>query len=190
MPKSLAFLMLALLFFSISFVYASCEDGQVDINSASAEELDKIAQIGPVRAEQMIMLRPFSSVDDMIRIVGIGESNINLIKSQGLACVSEEETSPSAVELEENKRNDTKLDEEANVNSSLSSEPFRNSSSKNIELKAIDLNPKSIKSDVDSQVSDKRNYAIYGLLGFGVLLGLLFLIKNFIGGNRHKNEFS
>lgn len=188
MPKSLAFLMLALLFFSISFVYASCEDGQVDINSASAEELDKIAQIGPVRAEQMIMLRPFSSVDDMIRIVGIGESNINLIKSQGLACVSEEETRPGVVELEENKRNDTKLDEEANVNSS--SEPFRNSSSKNIELKAIDLNPKSIKSDVDSQVSDKRNYAIYGLLGFGVLLGLLFLIKNFIGGNRHKNEFS
>jgi hypothetical protein len=182
--------MMALLFFSMSFIYASCEEGQVDINSASVGELDSISQIGPARAEQIISLRPFSSVDDMIRIVGIGETNINLIKSQGLACVSEEETSPSAVELEENKRNDTNLDEEANVNSSLSSEPFRNSSSKNIELKAIDLNPKAIKSDADSQVSDKRNYAIYGLLGFGVLLGLLFLIKNFIGGDRHKNEFS
>lgn len=182
-------LLLALTILFLTQISALCEEGQIDINSASAEELDKIAQIGPARAEQMIMLRPFSSVDDMIRIVGIGETNINLIKSQGLACVSEEETNLSAVELEENKSNDTKLDEEANVNSSLSSEPFRNSSSKNIELKAIDLNSKAIKSDVDSQVSDKRNYAIYGLIGFGVLLGLLFLIKNFIGGNRHKNEF-
>ncbi|MDZ4226494.1 MAG: helix-hairpin-helix domain-containing protein, partial [Candidatus Pacearchaeota archaeon] len=86
--KGLAALFILVLF--LTNISALCKDGQVDINSASAEELDKIAQIGPARAEQMITLRPFSSVDDMIRIDGIGENNINLIKSQGLACVDEE----------------------------------------------------------------------------------------------------
>ena len=190
MLKLRVFLMIALLFFSASIISALCEEGQIDINAASLEELDQITHVGPAIGQRIIDNRPFASVDELVDISGISEGYVADIKSQGLACVSEEETSPSAVELEESKRNDTDLDEEANVNSSLSSEPFRNPSSKNIELKAIDLNPKAIKSDADSQVSDKRNYAIYGLLGFGVLLGLLFFIKNFIGGNRHKNEFS
>ena len=60
-------------------------------------------------------------------------------------------------------------------------------SPKETELKTIDLNPKVIKSEENSQVSGKR-YAIYGLFAFGVLLGLLFLIKNFIR-KKYKNEF-
>lgn len=190
MKKLRLFFALAFFFFSASIISALCEEGQIDINAASLEELDQITHVGPAIGQRIIDNRPFASVDELVDISGISEGYVADIKSQGLACVSEEETRPGVVELEENKRNDTNLDEEANVNSSLSPEPFRNSSSKNIELKAIDLNSKAIKSDVDSQVSDKRNYAIYGLLGFGVLLGLLFLIKNFIGGDRHKNEFS
>lgn len=60
----------------------------MDINSASLSDLDKIRHIGPVRAAQLITLRPFSSIDDMVRIKGIGPDRLRDIKDQGLACVS------------------------------------------------------------------------------------------------------
>jgi len=66
-----------------------CQEGQIDINTASLEELDRIKHIGPVRAAEMIELRLFSSVDDMIRINGIGPQRLAAIKRQGLACVAE-----------------------------------------------------------------------------------------------------
>ena len=35
----------------------------------------------------MIQLRPFTSLDDLIRIKGIGPSRLADIKAEGLACV-------------------------------------------------------------------------------------------------------
>jgi competence protein ComEC len=61
--------------------------GCIDINSASFEELQQIHQIGPDRAQQIINLRPFASVDAMTRINGIGPARLDEIKAQGLACV-------------------------------------------------------------------------------------------------------
>ena len=66
-----------------------CEIGQVDINSASAEELELIIHIGPVRATEAVQLRPFSSLDDLVRINGIGQSRLADIKSENLACVGD-----------------------------------------------------------------------------------------------------
>ena len=88
--KKVLLLTLTILF--LTQISASCEENQIDINTASVEELDEISQIGPARAEEMLTLRPFSSVDDMIRITGIGENNINSIKSQNLACVDDKNT--------------------------------------------------------------------------------------------------
>lgn len=62
-------------------------DDCVDINTAGASDLDRIVNIGPSRADQMVGLRPFSSVEDMIRISGIGEASLAEIIEQGLACV-------------------------------------------------------------------------------------------------------
>lgn len=59
----------------------------VNINTASPDELQRIIHIGPERAEQILNLRPFRSVDDMIRISGIGAARLADIKAQGLACV-------------------------------------------------------------------------------------------------------
>jgi competence ComEA-like helix-hairpin-helix protein len=64
-----------------------CRVDQVNINTASSEELQRITQIGPARARQLIQLRPFTSVDDMDRIPGISSVTIIKIKEQGLACV-------------------------------------------------------------------------------------------------------
>lgn len=61
--------------------------GCVNINTASFQELQRIIHIGPDRAQQIINLRPFSSVNAMDRISGIGPARLADIKAQGLACV-------------------------------------------------------------------------------------------------------
>jgi competence protein ComEC len=60
----------------------------VDINSASAEELQEIIHIGEERAQASIEQRPFDSVDDLTRISGIAAGRLADIKEQGVACVA------------------------------------------------------------------------------------------------------
>lgn len=64
-----------------------CQPGQVDINTASIQELQRIYEIGPARAEQIVDLRPFGSVDELTRVSGIAEGRLGGIKAQGVACV-------------------------------------------------------------------------------------------------------
>ena len=59
----------------------------IDINSASFDEVQEIIHIGPARAEDLLDLRPFKSVDDLTRINGIGPARIDDIKAEGKACV-------------------------------------------------------------------------------------------------------
>jgi DNA uptake protein ComE-like DNA-binding protein len=60
--------------------------GCVNINTADYESLLRIIHIGPVRARELISLRPFQSVNDMIRINGISQLRLAAIASEGLAC--------------------------------------------------------------------------------------------------------
>lgn len=64
-----------------------CSEGQINVNAASFEELQEIKHIGPARAEQILDLRPFDSLDDLTEVDGIGPSRLEDIKDQGLACV-------------------------------------------------------------------------------------------------------
>lgn len=59
----------------------------VNINTASFEELQRIKHIGPDRAQQIIDLRPFKSVDDLTRVKGIAEGRLKDIKAENIACV-------------------------------------------------------------------------------------------------------
>ena len=63
-----------------------CESGQININTASAEKLEELVGIGPVLAGRIIEARPFSSLDDLMRVKGIGPVTVEDIKVQGLAC--------------------------------------------------------------------------------------------------------
>lgn len=66
--------------------------GRVDLNRASAQELERIIHIGPVRAAEIIRqrsLRPFQSVQDLSRVSGLGPARIADIEEQGLAYVGE-----------------------------------------------------------------------------------------------------
>jgi competence protein ComEC len=61
----------------------------IDVNRAGLVELQEIIHIGPVRAYEIIDLRriqPFQSVDDLIRVDGIGPARLGDIKAQGKAC--------------------------------------------------------------------------------------------------------
>lgn len=58
----------------------------VDINTASLDELQKIVHIGTSRANALISLRPFSSLEDLERISGIGPARVADIQNEGIAC--------------------------------------------------------------------------------------------------------
>ena len=59
----------------------------ININTASVEELQYIIHIGAERAGQIIRLRPFDSVDDLIRVDGIGPARLADIKRQNIVVV-------------------------------------------------------------------------------------------------------
>jgi len=75
-------------------IYASPAIAQkpacIDINTASAKELERIIHIGPERAAQVVQLRKekrFLNVDELVRVKGIAAARLADIKKQGLACV-------------------------------------------------------------------------------------------------------
>ena len=92
---------LVLIIFTISNAAASCNSSQIDINSASLGDLDKLIGIGPVYAQGIIDSRPFSSVDDLDRVKGIGPKTLEKIKSQGLACVNSENSGENTLTSED-----------------------------------------------------------------------------------------
>jgi competence protein ComEC len=66
----------------------ACAPGQVDVNTASHDELQRIIHIGPDRAQQIPGLRPFGDVRQLDRISGIGPARLDDILAQGVACAS------------------------------------------------------------------------------------------------------
>lgn len=57
----------------------------LDVNSASREELEMLTGIGAERADAIIAARPFSTVDDLLTIPGIGRKNLDNLIRQGLS---------------------------------------------------------------------------------------------------------
>jgi competence ComEA-like helix-hairpin-helix protein len=50
----------------------AADAARIDINTASAAELDSLPNIGPALAAAIIHARPFGSVEDLTRVPGIG----------------------------------------------------------------------------------------------------------------------
>ena len=64
----------------------SAQAGQlVDINSASAEELDKLPGVGPARVKAIIANRPYSGKDDLTQRKIIHANVYNRIKDKIIA---------------------------------------------------------------------------------------------------------
>lgn len=64
----------------------SPDDGLIDINTATAAELDEIKGVGPATAEKIIALREqrggFSSVDELLDVPGIGPRTLEKMRPQ------------------------------------------------------------------------------------------------------------
>jgi competence ComEA-like helix-hairpin-helix protein len=54
--------------------------GLIDINTATAEQLQEIPGAGPSMAEKIIASRPFRSVDDLKKVPGIGDATFEKFK--------------------------------------------------------------------------------------------------------------
>ncbi len=52
----------------------------IDLNTATAKEFQSIKGIGPVLAERIIAGRPYKSVDDLLKVPGIGPATLEKIR--------------------------------------------------------------------------------------------------------------
>lgn len=196
MKKKFLFFIVFFIFSIINFslISASCQKNQIDINTASLEELDKLAGIGPVKAQAIINSRPFNKLDDLLNVVGIGDVTLSNIKQQGLACVSDEEEDGEEQEdnEEEDESGEDREDEEKEDKKEtikqikkISVNPEENKIQEEQEIKPIILSPispKSIKTEPYKKELDKNKFAIYGLVFLGILVFFLFKMK------KQKNE--
>lgn len=78
------FLILPIIFLPTNRILAA---DRIEINTASLQELDQITGVGPALAQRIIDARPFSFIDDLLKVKGIGEKTLQKIKDEGLAYV-------------------------------------------------------------------------------------------------------
>ncbi|MEN7981923.1 MAG: helix-hairpin-helix domain-containing protein [Nanoarchaeota archaeon] len=181
-------LILILLF--IPFISAVCESGQIDVNSASKDELMNIIGLGGkgIVAQNVIDYREengnFNSLDDLVDVNRIGNITLEKIKNQGLACVSEEQIVQKTEIVEEEEKSVEEDEEVVEIPEIKTIQ--KDKTTIKIENEIIDLSPQNIKSEDYNENKSKSDYAKYGLGLFCVLLFGLFMIKKY---KPRKNEF-
>lgn len=193
MRNILFFLLVLIIINNLGIISSSCDSSQINVNTASLEDLDKLSGIGPVKAQAIIDSRPFNKLEDLINVVGIGEVTLANIKQQGIACIDNEEENREDEETideeekedEEEEEEKTNKEEERDEETEIKKiESTKKTIQQKEEVKTIILNPKSIKTEVNKKELNKNKFAFYGLIIFCILLFFLFILE------KRKNEKS
>lgn len=71
--------------------FAQCKQGQIDINSASIQELSNLYGVGAKKAQAIIDARPYSSPHELTKAKGIGKKLLD--KNMDKICVGKDEES-------------------------------------------------------------------------------------------------
>jgi len=61
---------------------------KININTATLQQLEELVGVGPTIGQRIIDARPYASVDDLLKVQGIGDKTLQKIKDQGLAYVT------------------------------------------------------------------------------------------------------
>lgn len=58
----------------------------IELNEDSAGQLTELPNVGPVRAEKIIDMRPWNDVGELQRVSGLGAASVSKIEDSGLVC--------------------------------------------------------------------------------------------------------
>jgi endonuclease/exonuclease/phosphatase family metal-dependent hydrolase len=58
----------------------------IDLNEATVDQLSELPNVGPVRAGQIIEMRPWGRVEELTRVSGLGMASVKAIVESGLVC--------------------------------------------------------------------------------------------------------
>ena len=87
--KSIMACLMAVLF-ALAITFPLLAQSEIDVNTASAMELQRIKGIGPKKAQAIIEFRnengPFRIIQDVIRVKGIGQKTLQTMIDSGLVC--------------------------------------------------------------------------------------------------------
>lgn len=65
----------------VPLISASGGGTRVSVNSAPPDELDELPGVGPVMAERIVAGRPYSKLEDLLRVKGIGEKTLERLRA-------------------------------------------------------------------------------------------------------------
>jgi len=189
--------------FLISFCFAQCNSGQIDINSASLSDLDKLIGIGPAYAQGIIDGRPYSLIDELDKVKGIGPKTLEKIKSQGLACIgsgtSVKTTTSSTEEITEESSEVDGQENEVYSTPTVTAHVIEESISEQqitIEMEQTE-NIINLNSDIktteekivyESRSEQIRKYSIYVFVIFLLVVAIFLLLEKHERAKDYSND--